>query len=118
MARASRSGRQTAPGQETAQRIADAVRGVSRFVADGSHCLSQAIATQILLKRRGIDAEICFGVSTESSKDFSAHAWVESGGVVVIGDPGPRVYTRLEPTMAARPDPSPSDRSPRGVGSE
>jgi len=68
------------------ERIAWAVNLASRFVPGAGHCLTQALAGQVLLIRRGYPAEVRFGVLRDSEKsNFMAHAWVESNGVVVIG---------------------------------
>jgi hypothetical protein len=67
------------------QRLAWAVSVASRFVPGASHCLTQAIATEILLVRRGYPAKVCFGVLPKATASLVAHAWVESNGVIVIG---------------------------------
>ena len=67
------------------ERLAWTVSVASRFVPYATHCLTQAIAIQILLARRGYPAKVCFGVLPESTKQLMAHAWVESNGVIVIG---------------------------------
>jgi transglutaminase-like putative cysteine protease len=56
-------------------------------------CLPRSLALTSLLRRRGIDAEICFGVE---KFPFRAHAWVEAGGLVINDTPnGIRRYTVL-----------------------
>lgn len=47
-------------------------------------CLPRSLALASLLRRRGIDAEICFGVE---KLPFRAHAWVEASGFVVNDSP-------------------------------
>jgi len=49
-------------------------------------CLARALALRLMLVRRGHPATLRIGVIKEPGKEFQAHAWVESGGEVVIGD--------------------------------
>jgi|SRR6516165_5123088 hypothetical protein len=51
----------------------------------GTTCLPRALATQVLLGRHGHGAELHIGVNRDSQGRFQAHAWVETGGRVVIG---------------------------------
>ncbi len=50
-----------------------------------STCLTQALTAQVLLLRRGHPAVVHIGAVREEGGKFLAHAWVESGGDVVIG---------------------------------
>jgi hypothetical protein len=47
-------------------------------------CLTQALVVKLLYSRRGLDATLRIGVRKIES-DIAAHAWVESGGQIVIG---------------------------------
>lgn len=47
-------------------------------------CLPRSLALASLLRRRGFDAEICFGVE---KLPFRAHAWVEASGLVINDTP-------------------------------
>ena len=67
-----------------ANRIGWAVDITSRYIPDAT-CLTQALAAQFLLKRRGVAAELRIGVAKSATGQFEAHAWVESDGQVVIG---------------------------------
>lgn len=60
-----------------------AVGVASRYVP--ATCLTQALAAQILLNRRGYSARLCIGVAKNKETQLEAHAWVESQGRVVIG---------------------------------
>lgn len=62
-----------------------AVKIASRYVPLATHCLTRAVSAEILLRRRGYSAELCYGVRRTREAPFIGHAWVESGGVVVIG---------------------------------
>lgn len=48
-------------------------------------CLTQALATKVLLGRRGYPTVVHIGVARSETGQFQAHAWVESKGRVVIG---------------------------------
>jgi hypothetical protein len=70
------------------------VQVVARRVPDAS-CLTQALATQILLAQAGHPSALRIGVQRDAGK-FKAHAWVECGGRIVIGDvPGLDEFTVL-----------------------
>ena len=71
----------------TVGRIAWAVAVVSRYIP-GARCLAQALATQVLLGRRGCRSKLCIGVARNQQGQLSAHAWVESQGRIVIGGLG------------------------------
>lgn len=67
------------------ERIVWAVRVASRRVPGGGHCLTQALAGQVLLVRRGHPAHLRIGVAKGERGQLEAHAWVESQGQIVIG---------------------------------
>lgn len=77
------------------KRVAFTVGIASRAVPGAKHCLTQALVTRLFLIRRGLQAELCFGIDRNSADQFIAHAWVESNGVVVIGGPDIHRYIRL-----------------------
>jgi hypothetical protein len=61
----------------------------------GTTCLAQSLVAERLLRAGGCDARLSIGVaaaviaggSTDSRRrSLDAHAWVESGGVLVTGD--------------------------------
>lgn len=66
-------------------KIAWAVGAVSRRIP-GTHCLPQALAALALLRREGIDAELCVGIARVGDREVIGHAWVEHAGRVVIGE--------------------------------
>jgi hypothetical protein len=47
-------------------------------------CLSRALATHAMLRRRGIASRLCLGVAREGD-ELKAHAWVEVGKVKILG---------------------------------
>jgi hypothetical protein len=75
--------------------IAWAVEAAGRRVPGTKSCLTQALATQVLLTRRGYPALLHIGVEGGQRERFRAHAWVESEGKVVIGGSGLERFTPL-----------------------
>lgn len=61
-----------------------AVRASSRRIP-GASCLVQALAARLLLARYGHDSALRIGVARPNREDLEAHAWIEVGGVPVIG---------------------------------
>jgi hypothetical protein len=48
-------------------------------------CLQQGLALQWMLRRRGIDAVLHYGLAKEKGGELEAHAWVVVGDKLVIG---------------------------------
>lgn len=61
-----------------------AIAAVSRFVPQAT-CLTQALAAQTLLKTLSQPARMRIGVAKGERGNLEAHAWVESGGRVIVG---------------------------------
>jgi hypothetical protein len=51
----------------------------------GSDCLPQALTAELMLRRAGLPARVSIGVASDGQL-LSAHAWVESAGLLVTGD--------------------------------
>jgi hypothetical protein len=49
-------------------------------------CLPRALTVEVLLARRGLAAQLYFGVVRDANADLQAHAWVGSQDEVVIGE--------------------------------
>jgi transglutaminase superfamily protein len=71
--------------RQSVQRIVWAVMTASRYVPTAT-CLTEALATKLMLIRNGHKATVRLGVSRNQNGQFQAHAWVESDGLIVIGD--------------------------------
>lgn len=82
------------PGTYSISCIAWAVTAASRYIPRAT-CLVQGLAAQVLLAREGIPSDLCIGVAMEDPSLFEAHAWVETGGSIVIGGYRQERYTRL-----------------------
>lgn len=53
----------------------------------GSTCLTRALTAELLLRRGGHPARLSIGVASGAAGiPLDAHAWVESGSLVVTGD--------------------------------
>jgi transglutaminase superfamily protein len=74
-----------ATNQTVATRVAGAVRRVSRRVP-GATCLTQALATYLILGRSGHPVSLYVGVTRKLGGSFEAHAWTELEGRILIGD--------------------------------
>jgi hypothetical protein len=64
--------------------LAMSVRRASRIVP-GATCLTQAIALQEMLGRRGIASVVRLGVREEQPDVLAAHAWLTVDGRIVLG---------------------------------
>lgn len=69
---------------ESVYKVVWAVSAAARRVPKAS-CLTQALATQIMLGRRGHRASLQLGIMKSQAGRFDAHAWVERNGNVLIG---------------------------------
>jgi hypothetical protein len=74
-------------------RIAWAIRAVSRYLPGTRNCLVQALTAQRLLMQRGFPSQLRIGATRDAADRFRAHAWVEYAGRIVIGGAGAAQYT-------------------------
>ena len=89
--------------QASIRQVVRAVTVASRYVPAAT-CLTQALATQVLLRRRGHPANLRIGVARSAAGEFQAHAWVECRGEVVIGGvQAPARFTPLPSLDGERP---------------
>jgi hypothetical protein len=116
-------------GPHSVAQLAWAIQAVAPFVPK-STCLVRALATRLLLARRGFPTTLRIGVA--KSPDFQAHAWLEHDGRILIGAFEPGTYTVLQSSLmspdvgsallgcsqaspdALRPDPDVLSRRVRG----
>jgi hypothetical protein len=82
------------PATATPDELASAVVRVSRSVPRAT-CLTQALALDWLLRRHGHAASVEIGVTKDARGQLAAHAWVESGGSVLIGGDEAARFTPL-----------------------
>src|SRR5215207_4920359 len=62
-----------------ADRVARAVAVASHHVPGVGTCLTQALAAQVLLVRRGHQTSLRIGATRGEEGQFEAHAWLECG---------------------------------------
>ena len=97
-----RAARPTSDADLTTERIAWAL-SVARRVVPQATCLPQALAAEALLTRTGHPADLRIGVIKTDRGRLVAHAWVESGGRIVVGGlPDLPRFTCLPPLPGAR----------------
>jgi hypothetical protein len=84
MTRFAREAVASGEGSVPVDRVVWAVTVASRY-APAATCLTQALATKLLLARCGHQATVRIGVARHGGGELQAHAWVESNGRVVIG---------------------------------
>jgi hypothetical protein len=68
-----------------ARRIAWAVTACARRVPWRALCFEQGLAAQFLLRRRGLAATLFYGIRPARGDDLTAHVWVRSGEVDIVG---------------------------------
>jgi hypothetical protein len=93
----------SSPEKATTEKIGWAISVAKRFVPKGD-CLPQALAAESLLMKNGYPAELRIGVVKTDRGGLEAHAWVESGGRLVVGDltQGLSTYAPLPPLPSLR----------------
>jgi len=52
-------------------------------------CLSKALTLQTLLRRRGVESQLRFGIRQRDGSELLAHAWLETNGAPIGGGEGP-----------------------------
>lgn len=70
--------------QKTWRMIAWGIGACSNFVP-GATCLTQALAGQYLMARHNCRSIVRIGIERENHGNMKAHAWLLSGGFVVLG---------------------------------
>ena len=86
--RAARVRTATAPDHaRLAEEIGWAVTRAARYLPFKAVCLPQAMAAQVMLKRRGVTSVMHFGAAKGTEKPLDAHAWLDAAGVEVTGYP-------------------------------
>ena len=73
-----------------------AVDAADGAVPGDRSCLVRALVAEALLGRRGHETALRFGVDDAEDTDLEAHAWLESGGEIIVGGENREAYTRLE----------------------
>lgn len=93
--------REMTPEEEwqSLRQIVGAVEAMSRRLLGTKPCLTQALAAQRMLRKRGMDSTLRIGVAKDGH-ELLAHAWLERMGRVVIG--GGNALARYTPLASVR----------------
>jgi Transglutaminase-like superfamily len=80
-----------------AERIRWAMRTAVARVPWNTTCLVQALAAAALLRRQGISGTLSLGVGKADTAEEGvlAHAWLQSGQLVLTGDAEPERFAEL-----------------------
>lgn len=81
-------------------RMIRALTVLSAYVPHAT-CLTQALAAQAWLERHGYATRIQIGVVKDEAGRLQAHAWLECGGNIVIGDSGDLSRYTLLPALGS-----------------
>jgi hypothetical protein len=73
------------PDPQTARKIAWAVNAWARRVPWRAVCFQRGLAAHRMLRRRGYESVLHYGVGQEEAKGLRAHVWVTLGGRDVVG---------------------------------
>jgi len=86
-----------------AQEVGWAVGVVARRVPWDGRCLAQALAATRMLRRRGLEGTVSFGVCQGESAGFDAHAWLRVGSYFVTGAPDHQRFQAFTTFARRRP---------------
>jgi transglutaminase superfamily protein len=96
--RAVRLGSRPLAAKETGRFTADAswaVETAARYVPWRAVCFQKGIALQWMLRRRGVDARLHYGVGRDEAGDLKAHVWVGANDHIIIGGEEAELYQRV-----------------------
>lgn len=81
------------PADRDTARIIDAVADRLPFRAV---CLQRGLALQWMLRRRGVEAVLHYGIQlTEAGEELAAHVWVSVGDDIILGAPQHQQYAEV-----------------------
>lgn len=80
-----------------AQRVSWAIRGAARILPFRTDCLIRSIAAHRVLHRYNINVEFHLQAGNDAAAGFQAHAWLESSGVEVAGQPHSGIGSLIGP---------------------
>lgn len=92
------------PGPDPTADVVEAVHLAARYAPVPVNCLLRSLVLVRLLRRRGVAADLRFGVRRNEGR-FEAHAWVERSGEVLNDAPDvARHYQPFRDPIPAAPD--------------
>jgi hypothetical protein len=83
-------------GSHPVEAITWAITAAAHRVPRAS-CLTQALAGMLLLSANGHPAMLRIGVAKKEDGGLRAHAWIDSGGETILGDPRSDALVSLPP---------------------
>jgi hypothetical protein len=81
---------------EIALRVRWAVEAVARHSPIAFVCFPQTLAGYTMLRRRGVQSTMVYGVARSPVNKLTAHTWLMVGDRVVLGGEGSAQYTPVE----------------------
>jgi Transglutaminase-like superfamily len=84
--------------QTPTDRVVWAMDLVGKCLPATKNCLTRALAAQVLLTRWSHPVQFQIGVAKDPDDNLQAHAWLKTGGEVVIGRSGVEAFTPLSAT--------------------
>lgn len=78
---------------EKLRAVGIAISRASRYVPWRCKCYEQAIAAKMILRGRGFQTTLYYGVAKDQDNKLIAHAWVRCGDYIVTGRPGMKRFT-------------------------
>jgi len=81
---------------EIAQRVRWAVEAVARHSPIAFVCFPQTLAGYTMLRRRGVQSTMVYGVARSPASKLTAHTWLMVGDKVVLGGEGSAPFTPVE----------------------
>lgn len=79
-----------------ARRVQWAVSAVARRSVVEFVCFPQALAGYTMLRRRGVQSTLVYGVARSAKGELLAHTWLTVGGEIVLGVEAASDFTALE----------------------
>lgn len=58
-------------------------------------CFQQGLALQWMARRRGVDAQLHYGIGKDENGELLAHVWVADGEAIIIGGEGAEQVRRV-----------------------
>jgi hypothetical protein len=72
-----------------------AIEAAARNLPWNTVCIQRGLAAQWMLRRRGIDARLHYGLTNDHEKALKAHVWVDAMGETLVGGDEAGDYVRV-----------------------
>ena len=80
---------------EVVSNVRWAIDAAARRLPWNAVCIQRGLAAQWMLRRRGIDARLHYGLAKDGVSALRAHVWVDAAGETIIGDEEAVDYVRV-----------------------